>query len=112
MNPSGKNEVFEEDIITNVGRLNPDDFRRYTIIATSTPNLAVAAQWDAFSKKINVPYYNLVCCGLHGFVFISLGAEYTFKEINKKDNRISKIWQVKSLPLGQALQWTNVGKYK
>ena len=50
-----------------------------------------------------MPYYNLVCSGLYAFVFISLGSEYTYKEINKKDNTVSKIWKIKSLSIPQAL---------
>jgi hypothetical protein len=103
MNPTGKNEVFDQDLVNNIEKLSGEDFKRYTIIATSISDLALAAKWDDFAKKINVPYYNLVCCGLFAFVFISLGSEYTYKEINKKDNTISKVWTIKSLNLAEAL---------
>jgi len=69
------------------------------MIATITANLQLAAKWDLLARSINVPYYNLVCCGLHAFVFISLGQSYTYSEINKKDNLATKIWNIKSLEL-------------
>jgi hypothetical protein len=82
------------------------------MIATSIANFALASKWDEFARKINVPYYNLVCCGLFGFVFISLGSHYTYKDINKKDNTVTKIYNIKSLTLPQALEWSRADKNK
>ena len=62
-----------------VGELRKEDFQRYTMIATSVADLAVASQWDELARSINIPYYNIVCCGLFGFVYISLGANYTYR---------------------------------
>jgi ubiquitin-like 1-activating enzyme E1 A len=83
MNPSGKNEVFDENLLNNLDKYQDDFFKRFTIIATSTKWFSIAEKWDAMSKRLNVPYYNLVCCGLYGFVFISLGSNYEYREINK-----------------------------
>lgn len=82
------------------------------MIATSTGDLALAAKWDDFARIINVPYYNLVCCGLHAFVFISLGRCYSYREINKKDNSVAKVWSIESLALDQAVDWTKAHKNK
>jgi len=62
------------------------------MIATSTTDFELMAKWDKFSKKLNIPYYNMVCCGLYSFAFISLGQNYHYKEVNKKDNSVSKVW--------------------
>ncbi|EGR32134.1 hypothetical protein IMG5_094990 [Ichthyophthirius multifiliis] len=32
--------------------------------------------YDQISKKLNKPYYNLLCCGLYGFFYVSLGSNY------------------------------------
>jgi ubiquitin-like 1-activating enzyme E1 A len=47
----------------------------------------LAHKWDEISKKVNIPYYNLVCCGLYSFAYISLGSDYNFVEIDKKDKK-------------------------
>lgn len=83
--------------------LGKEDLQRYTMIATSVADLGVASQWDELARSINVPYYNIVCCGLFGFVYISLGTNYTYREINKKDGSSGKTWTVPSLALPQAL---------
>lgn len=68
--------------------------------------------WDDLARRLNIPYYNLVCCGLYAFAFISLGSGYTYKEINKVDKTVNKIWTVDSLKVGEALDWKNSQKNK
>lgn len=70
------------------------------------------SSWDNLSRRLNIPYYNLICCGLHAFSFISLGSAYAYKEINKKDNSVSKIWTIDSLTVQEALDWKNATKNK
>lgn len=70
------------------------------------------SSWDDLSRRLNIPYYNLICCGLHAFSFISLGSAYVYKEINKKDNSVSKIWTIDSLTVQEALDWKNATKNK
>ena len=79
MNPTGKNEYFDENLLENVDKYEEGFFKRFTILATSTPDFTLASKWDKLSKKLNIPYYNLVCCGLHAFVYISLGQLYQYK---------------------------------
>lgn len=105
MNPAGKNEVVEEELLGRVEQLRREDFRRYTMIATSTGDLCLASKWERFARSIGLPYYNLVSCGLYGFVFISLGSDYSYREINKKDNSVSKVYTINSLSLEEALDW-------
>ena len=76
MNPSGKNEIVLENLLDNVDQHPDEKFKAYSFIATSTTNFVTAAKWDALSKRINVPYYNLVCCGLYSYAYISLGSPY------------------------------------
>lgn len=72
----------------------------------------MVAKWDEVSKEANIPYYNLLGCGLFSFAYISLGTNYEFKEINKKDKKVSKIWNMSSLDLRQCLTEPNLGKSK
>lgn len=109
MNPSGKNEVVEEGLIGRVGQLQAEDFRRYSMIATSVGDLQVVGQWDQFARSLNVPYYNLVCCGLYGFVFVSLGSSYSYREPAKKEGP-GRLVTVPSLTLQQALEWARSDK--
>jgi len=46
MNPSGKNEVFHINLIKNVLNIDINEFKRYSMIATSTSDLEEVAQWD------------------------------------------------------------------
>lgn len=46
MNPSGKNEIFHENLMKNILNHDVNEFKRYTMIATSTNNLEEVAQWD------------------------------------------------------------------
>lgn len=59
----------------------------------------VVNKWDQISKKANIPYYNQLGCGLYAFAYISLGSRYEYKEINKKNKQVSKIWEISSLTL-------------
>ena len=34
--------------------------------------------WDEICRRHNIPYYNLVCCGLYGFNYASLGSEFVY----------------------------------
>ena len=99
MNPSGKNEVFLENLLDNVDQYPDDKFKAYSFILTSTTNFDVAAKWDTLSKRLNVPYYNLVCCGLFSFAFISLGSMYEYNVIDKKTNKIDIEWGISSFSL-------------
>ena len=78
MNPSGKNEIVLENLLNNVDQYTDDKFKAYSFIATSTTDFGVMAKWDALSKRLNIPYYNLVCCGFFSFAFISLGSKYEY----------------------------------
>lgn len=69
-------------------------------------------KWDEISKKANIPYYNQLGCGLYAFSYISLGACYEYKEINKKDKQVSKIWEISSLNLEDCLKKENLNKSK
>ena len=82
------------------------------MIATSTTDFSIIREWDEISKKLNVPYFNLVCAGLFSYVYISLGSNYVYKEINKADNTVSKIWTIPSLTLDEALEWQKAEKNK
>jgi ubiquitin-like 1-activating enzyme E1 A len=79
MNPSGKNECFSHDLLHSVETLTAADLAKYSIVATSTSDLRLAEKWDKLTRSANIPYYNLVCCGLYSFAFVSLGSEYSFK---------------------------------
>ena len=80
-----------------------EKFKGYTMIVTSTGNFNLMNKWDIFTKKLNIPYYNLVCCGLFSFAFISLGSEYTYKTIDKQKNVVTQEWSIRSLAVGEAL---------
>ena len=112
MNPSGKNEVYHENLLKNGLSHDINEFKRFTMIATSTGDLQLVGQWDELTKRLNIPYFNLTCCGLHAFAFISLGNDYSYKEINKKDNSVSKVWNISSLSLNDTLDWRTADKNK
>jgi len=46
MNPTGKNEVFNENLLNNLDKHTEAEFSKYTMIATSTGNFDLAAKWD------------------------------------------------------------------
>ena len=104
MNPSGQNEVFSVNLVDNVAKYPDHDFSRYTMVATSTENFQKMEQWDSLTKKLNIPYYNLVCCGLFSFSFISLGQEYTYRTIDKKTNSVTKVTKISPLTVESALE--------
>ena len=99
MNPSGKNELVTDNLLLNLSKLTDEEYKKFTIIVTSTPDFQLMEQWDNLTKRLNIPYYNLVCSGLFAFSFISLGQSYTYKTIDKQKNKISKINTIDSLPL-------------
>ena len=82
------------------------------MIVTSTGNFEKAGLWDSLTRRLNIPYYNLVCCGFYSFAFISLGSQYQYKEINKKDNSVSKIYTIESLTLEESLEYKGALKNK
>ena len=104
MNPSGKNELVSENMVDNIEKYPEEMFKRFTIVATSSTDYNQIAKWDALTKRLNIPYYNLICCGLFAFSFISLGSEYTYKVIDKKTNIISKIISIKSLTFEEVMR--------
>ena len=81
------------------------------MIVTSTGNFDLMSKWDILTKKLNLPYYNLVCCGLFSFAFISLGAEYTYKAIDKQKN-VSQEWSIQSLAVSEALNSQKADRLK
>ena len=50
MNPTGKNEYFEEDLLSRVESLAVEDLKRFSMIATSTANLQLATKWDLLAR--------------------------------------------------------------
>ena len=74
MNPTGKNELYLENVETE----NMEFFEKFTIICTSFLDYEEVKKWDKITKSVNKPYYNLVSVGLYGFAYISLGAKYTY----------------------------------
>lgn len=40
-------------------------------------------KYDNLSREINIPYYNQVCCGYYGFMYISLGSKFTYEREKK-----------------------------
>lgn len=75
MNPSGKNELFLEEVPLE----SIEFFEKYTIICTSFTDFKLIKKWDEITKKVNKPYYNLINAGLYGFAYISLGNAYTYR---------------------------------
>ena len=112
MNPAGKNEWVDENPSSNPDKFNEDFFKNFTIMVTSEKRFHLVHRWDEISKKANIPYYNQLGCGLYAFAYISLGVKYEYKEINKKDKKVSKIWEISSLTLEQALKKENLTKAK
>jgi ubiquitin-like 1-activating enzyme E1 A len=53
------------------------------------------AQWDERCRKLNIPYYNFVCCGLYGFYYVSLGTSFAFE----REKQV-----IRKLVMGQSLQ--------
>jgi molybdopterin/thiamine biosynthesis adenylyltransferase len=112
MNPSGKNEFFCQNLLEEVERCSEEEFKRYSMVATSTADFAVMQKWDAFTKKMNLPYYNLLSCGLFACAFISLGRLYTYREIDKQTNEVKKQWSIRPLELEEAVEWQQAEKNK
>lgn len=112
MNPTGKNEWVDENPSSNPDKFNEDFFKNFIIMVTSEKRFHLVHRWDEISKKANIPYYNQLGCGLYAFAYISLGVKYEYKEINKKDKKVSKIWEISSLTLEQALKKENLTKAK
>jgi hypothetical protein len=112
MNPTGKNEWIDENPSANPGNFNEEFFKNFTIMVTSEKRFDLINRWDEISKKTNIPYYNQLGCGLYAFAYISLGVKYEYKEINKKDKQVSKIWEISSLNLEQTLKKENLTKAK
>jgi len=57
--------------------LEENFFKQFSILAVSTKSFEELEMWDAISKKFDVPLYNLLCCGLYGFYYVSLGSRFT-----------------------------------
>ena len=112
MNPTGKNQWIDENPTSNIEKFNEEFFKSFTIMVTSENKFENIKKWDEISKKANIPYYNQLGCGLYAFSYISLGSRYEFKEINKKDKQVSKIWEISSLGLEDCLRKESLTKSK
>ena len=112
MNPTGKNQWIDENPTANIEKFNDEFFKNFTIMVTSEKKFENIKKWDEISKKANLPYYNQLGCGLFAFSYISLGSRYEFKEINKKDKQVSKIWEISSLSVEDCLRKESLNKSK
>ncbi|CAK82721.1 unnamed protein product (macronuclear) [Paramecium tetraurelia] len=61
----------------------PDKLIKHNGIVTSTTDFEEMIKYDKLSREINIPYYNLVCCGHYGFMYIGLGSKFTYEREKK-----------------------------
>lgn len=111
MNPTGRNQAHQEGLLGQVDALSKEQLQEYAMVATSTTDFDLMGRWSAACREVGVPYYNLVCCGLHAFVFISLGDSYSYREMGK-DNAVKKVWTIKSLQLDQCFDHASAERNK
>lgn len=78
MNPLVKINIFESEM--SLAYLEKE-INAYDIVALSTKSFNEIEKYDALSKKVNKPIYVLLCCGLYGFFYCSLGSSYSFSKL-------------------------------
>ena len=77
------NPLVKIDWLEELPSEDNNNWNSHNGLVTSTTNFDEMIKFDNFSRKVNIPYYNLVCCGYYGFMYIGLGSKFTYEREKK-----------------------------